>query len=62
MQQHVIERLLPLPRRGNGDVQVLADPILADVLVKQPRAQTGFVLDVIRGTSRGNQTIVRHGQ
>ena len=47
VEQHVIERFAALLRRGNRDVQVLADAVLADVLVERPRPQTGFVLDVL---------------
>ena len=34
MQQHVIERLAALLRGGDGDLEVLADAILADVFVE----------------------------
>ena len=40
VEQHVIERLAALPRRGNRHVQVLAHAFLADVVVERPRPQT----------------------
>ena len=47
VEQHVIERLAALPRRGDRDLQVLADAVLADVLVERARPQAGFVLRVL---------------
>ena len=41
VEQHVVERLAALPRRRDRHLQVLADAILADVLVERPRAQPG---------------------
>ena len=58
VQQHVIERLAPLPGRGNRDVQIFADAILADVLVERPRPQPGLVLDVFGDASGGDDAIV----
>ena len=43
----MIERLAALARRGDRDVQVLAKPVLPDVLVERPRPQSRLVLDVI---------------
>ena len=60
VQQHVIERLLPLPRGGNRHLQVLAHTILADVLVEHTRAQPRFVLRVLGGASGRDETIVAH--
>ena len=60
VQQHVIERLLPLPRGGNRHLQVLAHAILADVLVEHTRAQPRFVLRVLGGASWRDEAIVAH--
>ena len=56
VQQHVIERLAALPRRGDRDLQVLADAVLADVLVEDARAQPGFVLRVLVDARRGHES------
>ena len=53
MQQHVIERLAALLGGGDRDVQVLADAILADVLVELARPQPRFVLRVVVDARRG---------
>ena len=60
VQQHVIERLAALLRGRDRDLQVLADAILADVLVEQARAQPGFVLRVLVDARRGHHAVVRH--
>ena len=60
VQQHVIERLAALLRGGDRDLQVLADAILADVLVEQARAQARFVLRVFVDARRGHEAVVRH--
>jgi hypothetical protein len=60
VQEDVIERLAALLRGGNRDLQVLADAILADVLVEPPRPQAGFVLRVFVDARRGDQAIVHH--
>jgi hypothetical protein len=60
VQQHVIERLVPLLRGGDRDLQVLADAVLADVLVEQPRAQSRLVLRVFVDARRGHEAVVRH--
>jgi len=49
VQQDVIERLAPLLRGGDRHLEVLADAILADVLVERARAQPGLVLGVVLG-------------
>ena len=59
-QQHVIERLATLPRRGNRDVKILADPLLPDVLVERSRAKAGFVLDVLGDARGGHDAFVGH--
>ena len=46
IQQHVIERFAPLAGGRDGHVQVVANPILADVLVEHARAQSGVELRV----------------
>ena len=47
VQQHVIERLAAAARRGDRHLQVVADAILADVLVERARAQPRLVLRVL---------------
>ena len=54
VQQHVIERLAALLRRGDRHLQVLADAVLADVLVEHARTQPGFVLRVLVDARRGD--------
>ena len=49
VEQHVIERLAPAAGRGNRHLQVVADAVLADVLVERARAQAGVVLRVVVG-------------
>ena len=46
VHQDVVERLVPLSRRRNRHRQVLAQPVLADVLGQRPRPEPGLVLDV----------------
>ena len=60
VQEDVIERLAALFGGGDRDLQVLADAVLADVLVEQPRPQAGFVLRVFVDARRGDQAIVHH--
>ena len=60
VQQHVIERLAALPGGGNRDLQVLANAILADVVVELARAQPRFVLRVFVDARRGHHAVVRH--
>ena len=60
MQQDVIERLAAPLRRLDRDVQVLADAILADVLVEPARTQPGFVLRVLVDARRRHETVVSH--
>ena len=60
VQQHVIERFAALLGGGDRDLQVLADAILADVLVERARPQPGFVLRVFVDARRGDEAIVGH--
>ena len=63
VQQHVVERLAALPRRGDRDLQVLADAVLADVLVERARAQPRLVLRVLVDARRrddGGSSTVDH--
>ena len=46
VQQDVVERFVALLCSGDRDLQVLADAILADVLVEPSRPQARFVLSV----------------
>ena len=62
VQQHVIERLAALPGGGNRDLQVLADAILADVVVERARAQARFVLRVLVDARGGDEAVVGHRQ
>ena len=60
VEQHVIERLAPLLRRGNRHLQVLAHAILTDVVVERARAQPGLVLRVVIGARRRYYAVVGH--
>ena len=60
VQQHVIERFLALLRRRDRHLQVLADAVLADVLVQDARAEPGFVLRVLVDARRGDDSGIRH--
>src|SRR5207237_7523253 len=60
VEEHVIEGLIALPGRGDRNLQVLADTILADVLVEQPRAQARFILRVFVDARGGHEAIVGH--
>ena len=60
VEQHVIERLVPLFRGLDRHAQVLADPLLADVLVERTRPQPGFVLGVLVPLRGGQDAIVGH--
>ncbi len=53
----MIERLAPLAGGGNRDLQVLADAILADVVVERPRAEAGLVLRVLVAARAGDQSL-----
>ena len=52
VEQHVIERLAALPGRRDRHVQVLADALLADVLVERARPEPRLVLGVLVVRSR----------
>ena len=52
VEQHVVERFAALLRGGDRDVQILAQPVLPDVLVERPRPQPGLVLDVVVDAAR----------
>jgi hypothetical protein len=60
VQQHVIERLPPLPRCGDRDVQVLAETVLPDVLVERPRPQSALELDFVGHPARGDEAVLSH--
>src|SRR4029453_3119587 len=60
VEQRVIERLAALQRRCDRDLQILADAILADVVVQPPRGKAGFVLGVFVHARRGHQSWVGH--
>ena len=47
-EQHVIERLAPFARRGQRDLEILFDLVLADVLAQEPRAERELGLEVFR--------------
>src|SRR6185436_12998273 len=57
VEQDVIERFATAAGGGNGDVQILPEPVLADVLVEGPRPQSRFVLRVIVRRARGDEPI-----
>ena len=66
VEQHVIERLAALARRGDRHVEVLAHALLADVVVERARPQARLVLRVVvdargvgkRGSVMSEQTTV----
>ena len=60
VQQHVIERLVPLPGGRDRHEQILAHAILPDVLVERPRAQTRLVLRIVVGVYSSDKTVVGH--
>ena len=60
MQQHVIERLAPLSGGRDRHLQILADAVLADVLVEEPRAQARFILRIFVDARGRDQTLVSH--
>ena len=53
----MVERLAALPGRRDRDVQVLANAILADVLVERSRPEPGLVLDVLGHAGGGDDAI-----
>ena len=53
----MIERLAAVPRRGNRDLQVLANSILADVVVERAGPEPGLVLDVLVDARRSDDAI-----
>jgi hypothetical protein len=58
VEEHVVQRFTALLRRGNRDVQVLAHPLLSDVLVERPRAEAGLVLRVFVDAHGGYEAIL----
>ena len=56
----MIQWFLALLRRGDRDLQVLADAILADVVVQDARAEPGFVLRVLVDARRRDDSRIRH--
>ena len=60
VEQHVIERLAALARRGDRHLQVLAHAVLADVVVQAPRPQAGLVLRVVFDARRRDESGIAH--
>src|SRR4029079_18331932 len=58
VEQDVIERFAALPGGGNRHLQVLAHPVLPDVLVERARTKPRFVLDVLLVPRCAYQAIV----
>ena len=58
--QHVVERFVALARRRNRDLQVLADAVLADVVVERARPQSGLVLRLVVAAASAHHPRVRH--
>ena len=56
----MIEWLAALTRRRDRHLQVLADPVLADVIVQGTRPKARFVLRVFLNAIRRDQSIIRH--
>ena len=57
VEQRVVERLAAVPRRGDRDLQVLSDPILADVVVERAGPEPGLVLDVLVDARRSDDAV-----
>ena len=53
----MIERLVALSRRGDRHLQVVANAILADVLVEHARAQPGVELRVLFDANGRNDSL-----
>ena len=60
MQQDVIDRFAALACRGYRDLKILANAVLADVLVEHARTKSSFVLRVFVDPRRGHHPRVRH--
>ena len=60
VQQHVVERFAAMCRGGDRHLEVLADPVLADVLVEPARTKPRFVLRVFVDARGGDDAIVGH--
>jgi hypothetical protein len=60
VEQDVIERLGAASRGGDRHLQVVADAILADVVVERARAEARFVLCVLGGGGAGHQARIGH--
>ena len=60
VQQDVIQGLLTLLRRCDRDRQVLADPVLTDVIVQKARTEPGFILRVLVHPRRRDNSGIRH--
>jgi hypothetical protein len=54
VQQHVIERFLPVLGGRDRDLKVLADPILPDVLIEHAWTKPGLVLGILLDARRGD--------
>ena len=61
MEQHMIQRFLALLRGRDGDLQVLADTVLADVVVQDAGAEPRFILRILVDARRGDYSGIRHG-
>ncbi len=55
----MIQRLAAALGGGNRHLQVLADPVLADVVVQRPWPEPGLVLDVLVHPSGGHKSLFR---
>ena len=61
VEQDVVERLAALPRRGDRHHEVLAHPLLPDVLVERARPEPGLELRVLVDARRRDQAGIGHG-
>ncbi len=62
IEQDVVECFAPLPRGRDGNLQVFAHAVLADVVIQLARPQTSFVLRVFLDARRCDEVVVSHGQ
>ena len=60
VEQHVIDRLVSLPRRLNRHLQVFPQPILADVVIERLRPETCLVLRVLISAHRTHDSRIGH--
>src|SRR6202022_4256305 len=58
VKQHVVERFAPLTRGRDGNLEIGANALLADVIVQRPRPKPRLVLRVFIRPRRRDKAIV----